>query len=142
MQETFTAAGRGDSAVGDLGIAVPLSASDGELYVAHVLPLMSAQRRRANVSYTAVAAMFVHKANRDLVPPLEALSAKFRLTPTETRVLLAIVNVGNVAEVAEVLGIGEGTVRTHLHHLFGKTGARGQVDLVKLVAGFMSPLTG
>ena len=56
-------------------------------------------------------------------------------------VKLEIVNVGNVAEVAEILGIGTGTVRTHLHHLFGKTGARGQVDLVKLVAGFASPLT-
>jgi len=35
-----------------------------------------------------------------------------------------------------------GPVRTHLHHLFGKAGARGRVDLVKLVAGFTSPLAG
>jgi hypothetical protein len=37
--------------------------------------------------------------------------------------------------VAEVLGIGEGTVKTHLHHLFQKTGASRQAELVKLVAG-------
>jgi hypothetical protein len=31
--------------------------------------------------------------------------------------VFAIIEVGGVSEVAEVLGIGEGTVKTHLHHL-------------------------
>src|SRR5882762_3065929 len=70
---------------------------------------------------------------RVALSPMEAFSRKFNITAAELRVLLAIVNVGGVAEVAEILGIGEGTVRTHLHHLFEKTGARRQVDLVKLV---------
>jgi DNA-binding CsgD family transcriptional regulator len=43
-------------------------------------------------------------------------------------------------EVAEALGIGEGTVKTHLKRLFAKTGTRRQADLVKVVAGFASPL--
>ena len=43
-------------------------------------------------------------------------------------------------ETAEALGIGEATVKTHLHRLFGKTGTSRQADLVKLVAGFSSPL--
>ena len=39
-------------------------------------------------------------------------------------------------EIAEALGIADGTVETHLGHLFQKTGAKHQADLVKLVAGF------
>jgi hypothetical protein len=57
-------------------------------------------------------------------------------------VLLAIVDVGGVRETAEALGIAEATVKTHLHRLFGKTGATRQAELVKLVAGFASPVVG
>jgi DNA-binding CsgD family transcriptional regulator len=32
-------------------------------------------------------------------------------------------------------------VKTHLHRVFAKTGASRQADLVKLAAGFSSPLT-
>jgi DNA-binding CsgD family transcriptional regulator len=54
---------------------------------------------------------------------------------------MMIVQLGGVREVAPVLGIGESTVKTHLQHIFEKTGAGRQADLVKLVAGYMSPLT-
>ena len=37
-------------------------------------------------------------------------------------------------EVAPVLGITEQTVKSHLHHIYEKTGKRCQADLVKLVA--------
>jgi DNA-binding CsgD family transcriptional regulator len=60
--------------------------------------------------------------------------------PTELRVLLAIVEVGGVPEVAEALGIGEATVKTHLHRLFAKTETTRQAELVKLVAAFSNPL--
>jgi DNA-binding CsgD family transcriptional regulator len=56
------------------------------------------------------------------------------------RVLLAVVQVGGGPEVAEALGIAETTVKTHLGHLYEKTGACRQADLVKLVAGFANPL--
>jgi DNA-binding NarL/FixJ family response regulator len=58
------------------------------------------------------------------------------------RMPLAIVEVGGVPEVAEALGIGESTVKTHLGRLYEKTGARRQADLVKLFAGYASPLLG
>jgi len=62
------------------------------------------------------------------------------LTPAELRVLFAIIEVGGVPEVAEVLGISESTVKTHLHHVFGKTGTTRQADLVKFVAGYSNAL--
>jgi DNA-binding NarL/FixJ family response regulator len=58
------------------------------------------------------------------------------------RVLLAIVEVGGAPEVAETPGIPESTVKTHLGRACEKTGAHRQADLVKLFAGYTSPLQG
>jgi DNA-binding CsgD family transcriptional regulator len=56
--------------------------------------------------------------------------------------MLAIIEEGNVPEVAKTLGIARSTVKTHLHRLFAKTNTTRQADLVKLVAGFSNPLVG
>jgi DNA-binding CsgD family transcriptional regulator len=140
LAETFTAAGHGEPTVGTKGIAVSLIARNGKRYVAHVLPLTAGARRRAGASYAAAAALFVHKAVLETPSALEVIAKTYRLTPTELRVLLAIVEVGGVPEVADALGIGETTVKTHLGRLYGKTDTRRQADLVKLVAGFANPL--
>ena len=142
LHEVFLAAGNGDTAVGVKGVALPLRARDGDHYVAHVLPLTSGVRRRAGTNYRAVAALFVHKAALEAPSPPEVIAKTYKLTPTELRVLLAIVQVGGVPEVAEALGIAETTVKTHLGRLFQKTGADRQADLVKLVAGFAKSAPG
>jgi DNA-binding CsgD family transcriptional regulator/PAS domain-containing protein len=134
-----TAAG-GDAAIGISGVAVPLTTGSGQDYVAHVLPLTSGARREAGTSYAAVAAIFVHKAALDVHSPLELLARRFRLTPSELQVLLAVVEVGGAPKVAETLGIAENTVKTHLRRLFEKTGTTRQAELVKLVAAFSSQL--
>jgi DNA-binding CsgD family transcriptional regulator len=140
LADTFAMAGNGDAALGIKGVAVPLLARDGERYVAHVLPLTSGARRRAGASYAAVAAMFVHRAAVDTPSPPEAIAKAYKLTPMELRVLLAIVEVGGVPEVAETLGVADSTVKTHLQHVYQKTGTNRQADLVKLVAAFSNPL--
>jgi DNA-binding CsgD family transcriptional regulator len=145
LREIFAAAGGGDAAVGVEGIAVPLAANDGERLVAqglvaHVLPLTSGARRKAGTTYAAAAALFVSKAALAGPSPPEAIAKAYKLTPMELRVLLAIVEIGGAPEVAEALGIGETTVKSHLRGLFEKTGARRQADLVKLLAGVTSPL--
>ena len=140
LREVFGAAGNGDAAVGTKGISIPLTARDGERYVAHVLPLTSGARRRAGTRYSAVAATFVHKVELNTRSPFDVIAKTFDLTPSELRTLLAIVQVGGVAETAEKLGVAESTIKTHLHRLFAKTGTSRQAELVKLVAGFASPL--
>jgi FixJ family two-component response regulator len=42
--------------------------------------------------------------------------------------------------ICAALGISEGTVKTHLHHVFGKTGTTRQAELVKLIAGYSNAL--
>jgi DNA-binding CsgD family transcriptional regulator len=126
-------AARGDDAFGAQGIALAVAESRcGERYVAHALPLTSAARRRGVVSHAAVAALFVHRAVLDAPSPSKILAKAYRLTPTELRVLLAIVQVGGIPETAVAMGVAETTVKTHLRRLFDKTGASRQADLASL----------
>jgi len=115
---------------------VPLIGKDGERYVAHVLPLTSGARGRAGIGHLAAAALFVRRATLMTSSTSQVIGETFKLTPTELRVLLAIVEVGGVPEIAAAFGIAETTIRTHVSHLFEKTGAARQADLVKLVAGY------
>ena len=140
LHGTFAAANNGDAGIGVKGIALPLTAHNGERYVAHVLPLTSGARRCAGVAYAATAAMFVRKAAMESPLAPEVIARTYKLTPTELRVLLAIVKVGGIPEVATALGVADSTIKTHVGHLFEKTGASRQADLVKLVAGFSTPL--
>ena len=140
LQEALAAAAQGDAALATRGIALSMRTSVGDHYVAHVLPLTSGKRHRAGFGQSATAAVFVQKAVLDFPPPPEAIAKAFRLTPTELRVLLAIVEVGGVPEVADVLGVADSTVKTHLGRIYEKTGIGRQADLVRLVAGFSSPL--
>jgi DNA-binding CsgD family transcriptional regulator len=121
-------------------VALPLRAPDGEHCVAHILPLAAGAQRRPSPRGDAVAAVLVHKVALALSPSPEAVAGLYGLTPSEARVLFAVVEVGGVRETAEALGIAEATVKTHLHRLYGKTGTARQADLVKLVAGFASPV--
>jgi len=133
--------------VGDLGavtesMALPLRARDGTRYVAHVLPLASGARRLAGIAYSATTALFVRKVAIETLSSCEIIARAYKLTPTELRVLLAIVDIGGVPEVASALGVAETTIKTHLGHLFRKTGVSRQADLVKIVASFSKPLAG
>ena len=142
LRDAFTASENGDAALGFRGTAVPLVADDSERFVAHVLPLTSGARRRAGLAYAAVAAVFIRKVALAHPSPPEVMGKAFNLTPTELRVMLALVEVGGIPEVAEALGVAETTIKTHVSRLFGKTGVRRQADLVKLVAGYANPLAG
>ena len=140
MREGFAAADAGDIALGVKAITLPLISQNGERYVGHLLPLSSGKRRNAGIGQGAAAALFVRKAALEIPSAPEVIAKTFNLTPTELRVLLAIVEVGGVPEVAAALGIAVTTVKSHLGRLFDKTGVTRQAELVKLVAGYSTPL--
>jgi DNA-binding CsgD family transcriptional regulator len=128
-------AGGGTSSVDRRRIELMMSA-DGQHYLAYAFSLT---RQRSLQRDAAAAVMFLQKAS--MVPQLatDAIAAAFRLTPSEMRVLMAIVELGGVPDIAAKLGIAETTVKTHLGRLFEKTGAGRQADLVKIAAGFAAP---
>jgi DNA-binding CsgD family transcriptional regulator len=129
----------GEVETGAHNTAMPLTAHDGERYVAHLLPLKSVARG-IDAPLKAAAAIFVRRLELDGKSYGGLVAEAFGLTPAELRVLLAIVEVGGVPETSEKLGVAETTVRTHLYRVFSKTGATRQADLVKLAAGFSNPL--
>jgi DNA-binding CsgD family transcriptional regulator len=135
LRNAFSAAQGGDGALGAQGIAVFL-AVDGERHVAHVLPLTSGARRKAGANYSAVAAVFVRKAETDALPAPEVVAKHYELSPSELRVLLTVCESGGVPNIGKALGIPEARAETHLRRLFEKTGTNEQADLVKLMAGF------
>ena len=122
------------------GTTLPLSAEDGQCHVAHILSLGRATRSRTGVQSTVVAAVLVCRAVLEIPSSPEILQRAYHLTPTELRVLLAIVDVGGIPQVATALGVADSTIKTHVGRLFAKTGVGRQADLVKLVAGFCTPL--
>lgn len=141
LQAALSSVGRGgDAALAAVEPGVVVRSTDGTPYVAHLLPLTSGARRQVASPNSAVAAVFITKAKLDGPHPLRALSKAYQLSLAELRVLMAVFEIGGVPEIAPVLGIAEPTVRTHLQRLFEKTGVNRQADLVKLVAGFFSPL--
>jgi DNA-binding CsgD family transcriptional regulator len=140
MQNVFLAARQGDEAVGTTGVSFTLSGGDQTRYAAHIMPLTSGSRSSLGTRYRAVAAVFVREAEMDVASPPKLIAQTFKLTQKELRIMLAIVEVGGVPEVAAALGIAESTVKTHLSRLFEKTGATRQADLVKIFAGYASPV--
>jgi DNA-binding CsgD family transcriptional regulator len=143
LTEAIGGAIRDDLIVSRHGVSIPLAAGNGDRYVAHVLPLTSGRRRNAGRASRAGAAVFVHKAVLGGLLPLEAMARQFGLSTAELRVLAVVMEVGgSVTEIADVLGLSEPTVKTHLRRLFDKTDSKRQADLVRLVAGYANPLVG
>jgi DNA-binding CsgD family transcriptional regulator len=138
LQDIF--ANSGDLEIGSKGIALLLTAQGRECYIAHVLPLAAAASRRAGAPGAVAAAVFVRRARLEIPSSPDVIRRAYQLTPTELRVLLAIVNIGGIPEVATALGVADTTIKTHVGRLFEKTGAGRQADLVKVVAGFSTPL--
>lgn len=129
-----------DSALGEQGVSVAIRGRDREPYVAHVLPLTSGARERGGRFYGAVAAVFVRSARLERPSALDAMAQLYGLTPAEIKMLVGIVELGGVPAVAQANGVSQNTVKSHLKQVFDKTGASRQADLVKLMAGIISPL--
>jgi DNA-binding CsgD family transcriptional regulator len=68
---------------------------------------------------------------------VRAAAELYGLTNGEARVLARLMTGESPAEIAVSAAISIATVRTHLSNLFGKTGTKGQVELILLLRGLM-----
>ncbi len=140
LGDAIAGAGGPETELAGKGIGMPLFGANGQSHIAHILPLASGARQAAGLFHAASAAVFLHRAELDLAMPVARVARRYGLTPTEEKVLRAVVQQGGVTPVAAALGMGEATVKTHLQRVFQKTGTRRQVDLVKLTFSFADPL--
>ncbi len=134
ISEALAACREGRLDRGGASVIVPARGSAGGLLV-QIVPLPRATIGRPA---DAVAAVFLSGPATQDVAPMEALVHHYGLTPSETRVLLAILRGETPRDIAKANGLALPTIRTHLSRLFDKTGANGQTDLVRLVAGMSS----
>ena len=125
--------------LGSRGIGIPAQRSEGEPCIVHVLPLKRGALRRG-LAQRAAAALFIAPAVAPPRMPTDALALLYDLTPAEARVFELIAASKNPAAIAKKLGVAPSTVRTHLLHLFQKTGCQRQSELVKLGASLSLPV--
>jgi DNA-binding CsgD family transcriptional regulator len=135
LESVFRAAQDGDASFGVRGVAIPLTSKSQDPWFAHVLPLTSGRRKHAANDPKAVAAVFIRKTVPNALSPLEEIAKLYEMTAAEIRVFDALLKVRGVKAIADLLGLAQSTVKTHLHRLFRKTGTKRQSDLIKLVAG-------
>lgn len=113
---------------------------DGAGYVATLLPVDRGQRRGVVAPFAASVAVFTQDPVQAPLMPGEAFARLYRLTGAELRVLLALAQGLGGKEAADMLGIGEPTVRTHLQRIFAKTDTSRQADLLRLLHNSTPPI--
>jgi DNA-binding CsgD family transcriptional regulator len=124
---------RNDAGIGKTGLAIRLTEADVPPIFARVLPLTGSDFR-IRLQPAAVAAVFIGS------PPhaqegADAVAAAFGPTPAETRLLASLFAGRTLAETAATLGITRPTAKTHLEHIFLKTGVTRQAELMRLPLG-------
>ena len=112
--------------------SVAIPGVDGTGYVATLLPVGGNQRRDVLAPFAASVAVFTQDPTQAPLMPGEAFARLYKLTGGELRVLLALAQGLGGKEAADMLGISEPTVRTHLKHIFSKTDTHRQADLLRL----------
>lgn len=117
-------------------VGVPGRWRDGRPCIAHVMPLRRQTVRPGSLPRGA-AAVFVAAAVGPQLPG-DAIALLFDLTPAELGVMELVV--AGERDIARALGIASSTVKTHLLHVFEKTGCHRKADLVKLAAAMTPPL--
>ncbi|WBL78359.1 LuxR C-terminal-related transcriptional regulator [Bradyrhizobium xenonodulans] len=139
LQSAVAQAAKDEATLGQKGIGIPIPRSDGDPLVIHVLPLRRGHMRAGLVQRAAVA-LFVASASGPPQLPHVALNQLYDLTPAEIRIFELICDGQTRADIAELLGISLSTVKSHLIHVFEKTGCRRQVDLVRLAKSLTFPV--
>jgi len=140
LSKAITDAIGDETAVPGGGYQVALPDEDGAGFLATVLPLDRGERRNLSSPFAAAAAVFVQDPTLAPLLPGEAFAKLYGLTGGELRVALALAPGLGVKEAADLLGIRETTAKTHLQHVFEKTGTSRQAELIQLLMASTPPI--
>lgn len=121
----------GTAAGGDMRIAPPNRFDVLQCLVTPVSPEFSA---RLNISLgSGCAAIFLSMPGSLQLPP-KRLAVLYGLSPAESRLAAKLAEFNSLEQAANDLGIALGTARSQLATAFAKTGAKGQAELLMLLA--------
>lgn len=101
--------------------------------VATLLPVADGQRSGVLAPFAASVAIFIQYPAHVPLMPGEAFARLHGLTGSELRVLMALSQGLGGVQTADMLGVVEPTVRTHLQRIYAKTGTSKQGDLLRLL---------
>ena len=124
----------------DIAQSLAIPDSGGAGYVATFLPVARGQRRDVVAPFAASCAVFMQDPVQAPLMPGEAFARLHGLTGAELRVLLALAQGLGGKEAADMLGISEPTVRTHLQRIFSKTDTSRQTELLQLLHNSTPPI--
>jgi two component transcriptional regulator, LuxR family len=65
------------------------------------------------------------------IQPVIKLDREIELTPTETKVIQYVARGMSNREIAEVLGVSQRTVESHVSNMLGKTGLHNRTELAR-----------
>lgn len=138
---TAISASLGGNAPGKIGshmVAIPHGEGGGVL--ASVLPLGWQTAHNPLVGLPGSAAIFVQDAATAPHFAGKAFAKLYGLTPAELRVSLEVAKGNGLHDLTLALGITANTVKTHLKHVFAKTGVTRQGDLARLIMMSTPPI--
>ena len=101
-------------------------------YVVHVVP---SDRVPSDRDPGATALVLIIDRDDEPEDPVAVLRRLYRLTHAEAEVALQVTRGEELKDIAEALSISLTTVRTHLQHVFDKTGTHRQAELAHLLRG-------
>jgi len=136
LRRAIALAAGDESRIGEAGLSIRLTDDSVPPVLAYVLPL-SGSELRTRLQPAAAAAIFIG-VTPDEEDAAKVMAAVFELSPAETRVLAGLLSGRTLAETATALSIAASTAKTHLDHIFLKTGVSRQTELMRL-GGRLAP---
>lgn len=121
-------AGGAIASTGFLAVSRP---SGKQSFAVMVAPLLSGPGR--TVVHDAAVAIFVADPEAGRIHDPEVLGAMYSLTHSEAELVRLLAKGMSLEEAAERRGVSVNTARSHLKHVFAKTGTSRQGELVRLV---------
>lgn len=140
LREAIAAAANGTTVtLPKSGSVVSVPGAHGSDLAVWALPLDSGLRSNLAAPFAANVALFIRELGDTSPFPGELFVKRYKISSAECRVLMMLVQGLSLAETCDALGISEPTGKTHLTHLFAKTGTKRQSELMRLAMSALAP---
>ncbi len=107
----------------EYGLSIPRGHGKSPLFL-RVQPPLGLRPGQRNLGLPkAVAFLHVVDPDERCIADLKTFSEGYRLTAAEERFVEALARLESIVEAARAVGVSEATARTHMQHIYGKTGS-------------------
>ncbi len=119
---------------------ISLPVGDTDRFSATLVPLTISSLSTICGIPAASAAMFVQEPVKKVPRAATMVADIYGLTHSELRVVETLSPSGSIKSLAADLGVSENTIKTHLQHIFQKTGTSNRSELIELLRSSTPPI--